>query len=171
MTTFKQLALFYFSFLLLTSTLAQDFTNEYDLSKARHFAVTEGLLLDRSSDESFKNEYFISSIHSEETFEVYFEQFNLPNGAHLNVYEGKDVNGKQLGTFYNGKIANLKGKHLTFEYFPAREIAKGNYGFKGRVKPLNDEKNNAPRAGNPASDCVGAIPLCQNLTAVALGGQ
>lgn len=149
---------------------AQLLPNEYTLGKERHLHVTQGVLYDNGGKNSeLKNEYFITTLHGENQLEVYFETFNIPDGASLKVYRGKDTDGELLGIFHDAKIPNLKGKILTFEFSPSKHLAKGNYKIRGQVKSTPQEKSGAARS-QPASDCVGAIPLCQNLTAVALGG-
>ncbi|HRP39618.1 MAG TPA: hypothetical protein PLM55_08045, partial [Chitinophagales bacterium] len=155
-------------FALYLNSFAQVIPNNYTLGNVRDINISNGTFSDNGE---LGSKYFITTLHGESILDVYFEKFEIPTGGILKVYNGKDANGELLGVFTNGKIANLHGKELTFEYFPPNTIAKDAFYFRGKAKAQQQENNGAARANNPASDCPGAIPLCQNLTAVALAGQ
>jgi hypothetical protein len=70
------------------------------------------------------------------------------------------------------KISNITGKEITIEYIPTNALEKTIGNFTGVIKRTSNGSNQRGSSrSQPESDCPYAIPLCQNLTAVALAGQ
>lgn len=163
--------LFLFSF---SSSFAQSLKTEYTLGKERDFNVVEGYFFDNGGkDAPLLNEYFITTLHSTTDVDVFFEELNIPNGARLNFYLGKNTKGQLVGSISHfDKISNITGKEITIEYIPTNAIDKNIGNFKGVIKRTSNGSNQRGSSrSQPESDCPYAIPLCQNLTAVALAGQ
>ncbi|MFN8281737.1 MAG: gliding motility-associated C-terminal domain-containing protein [Chitinophagales bacterium] len=124
----------------------------------------------------------VSNTHTVNTFtakpgfvlSLYFTQIDLPNGAKIKVYAGEEVNDENLvKTFYQiEKTKNITGEKLTIEYIPSQNY-NNSKGWIAHIDELIPKpENTALRMSSPPeSDCPYAIPLCQNNTAIALGGQ
>ncbi|MFN8236888.1 MAG: gliding motility-associated C-terminal domain-containing protein [Chitinophagales bacterium] len=105
---------------------------------------------------------------------LYFTEIDLPKGARINVYKGEGINDENLfyTFFQRDKIKNIIGEKLTIEYIPS-DNSNNAKGWEAHVDELIPRKDNITSkiASPPESDCPYAIPLCQNNTAVVLGGQ
>jgi gliding motility-associated-like protein len=158
-----------------TALLARPENNGFVLGEIRDLNLIEGRFYDNGGkDSAIINEYFISTIHGGTTeLEMYFDQYDIPEGALLKIYEGKNNEGRLMGVFgKRDKIWNMYGFDITIEYIPAARISGISKGFSGIVRPrANHNSKKGGRASNPESDCTGALPICNNLTAVALGGK
>jgi hypothetical protein len=124
----------------------------------------------------FINNHAITTFHAKHDFiEIYFTTFNIPEGAEIRIYNGKTNHDGLFGVFRKGdKIWNVASADITIEYMPSPENiyikSAGHHEFTGFIRtiPFSDPQT---KALLPESDCPGAIPLCQNLTVVALGGH
>ncbi len=105
---------------------------------------------------------------------LYFTEIDLPNGAKIKVYSGDKVDDENLvKTFYQiEKTKNINGEKLTVEYIPSQNY-NNSKGWIAHIDELIPKPDNTAlrMLSPPESDCPYAIPLCQNNTAVALGGQ
>jgi hypothetical protein len=169
---------FYFVCLLFLffspPSFAQSIKKEYTLGKERDYNVQEEHSIDNGGKEGpLLNEYFITTFHSQSDIDIYFEELNIPIGSRLNFYLGKNTKGQLVGSVsHYDKIANITGKEITIEYIPTNSINKTISNFRGLIIPSSNGSNQRGSSrSQPESDCPYAIPLCQNLTAVALAGQ
>ncbi len=156
------------------SAFAQSIKKEYTLGKDRDYNVVEGHFFDNGGkDGPLLNEYFITTLHSTADVDVFFEELNIPIGARLNFYLGKNQKGQLVGSVsHYDKISNITGKEITIEYIPTNALEKTVGNFTGVIKRTSNGSNQRGSSrSQPESDCPYAIPLCQNLTAVALAGQ
>lgn len=162
---FLYFVLFQFSFF---SILSQPITTEYILGKSKDLTVSKGHFYDDGGkDGNISNTYFSTTLHSLDSIEIYFKSFEIADGAKLNIYTVEGGRPVLVGAFGSkDKIWNIAGKHITVEYIPSLTNHTPSSGFEGEITGPSSRGSRS----QPASDCVGAIPLCQNLTAVALGG-
>lgn len=156
-----------------SKTYSQSIIQKYTLGKSRDINVTNGVFFDNGGkDGHLINEYFVTTIHCDEEIEIFFEELNIPIGSRLNFYEGKSVSSKLVGTVtHYEKISNISGKDITIEYLPTNVLSMTFSDFKGEIRKLTQNGKRGGQRSQPESDCPYAIPLCQNLTAVALGGK
>lgn len=156
------------------SVFGQADKKEYTLGKERDYNVAGGTFYDNGGkDGPLLNEYFITTFHSQFDIDIFFEELNIPIGSRLNFYLGKNTKGQLVGSIsHYDKIANITGKEITIEYIPTHSINKTISNFRGLIIPSSNGNNQRGSSrSQPESDCPYAIPLCQNLTAVALAGQ
>lgn len=156
------------------SVFGQADKKEYTLGKERDYNVAGGTFYDNGGKEGpLLNEYFITTFHSQFDIDIFFEELNIPIGSRLNFYLGKNTKGQLVGSIsHYDKIANITGKEITIEYIPTNSINKTISNFRGLIIPSSNGSNQRGSSrSQPESDCPYAIPLCQNLTAVALAGQ
>ncbi|MGV3611009.1 MAG: hypothetical protein ACO1N0_08675 [Fluviicola sp.] len=93
---------------------------------------------------------------------AFFTAIDIPSGSELRIYKGEDT--LQLIGLYNGtyKPMDVYGKSFTIVYDPKSSVGTAP-GFSGIVQPVPMEEI-IEKATLPESDCIGAIPLCSNLT-------
>lgn len=131
---------------------------------------------DGGKDQAIGNQFTSTTFETEPGFVLsfYFTDIDLPKGAKINVFSVDETDSaKFIKTFYQlEKIKNITGKKIIVQYIPAENNnnSRGWTAHLDKLIPLN--VNPAERVSSPPeSDCPYAIPLCQNNTAIALGGQ
>lgn len=159
-------------FLLLSSVNL--FSQDFNIGSQRNLSTCSVYFYDAGGATGFAgNDYQISTIHAESNacIGITFETFDLGFGAELKIYQGTNpATGILLGT-YSGtnKPPVFSAQDLTFEYIPPI-INTGNIpGWKAYLRCKNCDTN--PVRTDPASDCVGAIPLCSNSTVIVSTNQ
>ncbi|HBX51032.1 MAG: hypothetical protein A2309_06895 [Bacteroidetes bacterium RIFOXYB2_FULL_35_7] len=102
---------------------------------------------------------------------VLFTHFDLGFGADLKIYQGSDTeSGILIGSYSGNSIPPLiEEQMLTFEYIPPFFFMGNIPGWEALVKCV-DCTTDMIRT-DPASDCDGAIPLCDNQTVIVSTNQ
>jgi hypothetical protein len=132
-----------------------------------NFYVTNAVFYDDGGElGNVGSNYLVSSfIGDGEPLELFFTDFKLPNGAVLNIYRGSSLQGELLASFEGGqnqKPWNFKGRSFTIEYIPPTNGASA-AGWRGEIHKLTGEYL-WQKAMLPESDCINAIPICNNST-------
>lgn len=102
---------------------------------------------------------------------VTFESFDLGFGGELKIYKGPNTSGVLFGTYSGTNTPpDIVSEFLTFEYIPPDFYIGNLPGWKALLR-CDDCSNGAAVLSDPASDCVGAIPLCANSTVIVSTNQ
>ena len=168
--------LFLLCYVYSLSSFSQTIIHDYLLGSTSNIEAANGRFYDNGGkDGDIRNEHFITTLHGVKNIEIYFEKYKLPDGSLLKAYLGNDTLAPLVAAFHSyDKIWNIQGKDVTLEYVPPVNNITTAMGFEGvvhEVPPPPPSPEGDGSRSQPASDCVGAIPLCQNTTAVALAGQ
>ena len=177
-TFFGLLFLFFVSNKLFADTLAVDkYTSSFNAcSSCSHQVGNTKFFDDGGEDGIVSNKHTVTTFIANPGFvlSLYFIDIDLPNGAKIKVYTGDKVDEENLvKTFYQiEKTKNITGEKLTVEYIPSQNY-NNSKGWIAHIDELIPKPDNTMlrMLSPPESDCPYAIPLCQNNTAVALGGQ
>ena len=102
---------------------------------------------------------------------VLFQSFDLGFGAELKIYEGNSPdNGIVLGTYSGTNIPPVFiASEITFEYIPPIFNTGFIPGWEASIKCV--DCSTGQLRTDPASDCIGAIPLCSNNTVIVSVNQ
>ncbi|MBU0489331.1 MAG: SprB repeat-containing protein [Bacteroidetes bacterium] len=100
-----------------------------------------------------------------------FQEFDLGLGAVLEVYEGIPGQGGLRKGSYSGTNSPgiVTGNVLSFRYIPSIFPFGNAHGWKAKI--TCGACLNLPDKTDPASDCDGAIPLCNNNTVIVSTNQ
>jgi hypothetical protein len=140
----------------------------FSISDARDLSVSGGYFFDAGGNTGTAGDQYAITTLSATTdcIELTFEELDLPAGAELRVFLGKDINAPAFGIFEHGdKIWNINAPQITFEYVPAPMFTTPGSGWKARIAEIPCDTKSA-KATWPESDCPYAIPLCSNSTVV-----
>jgi len=119
------------------------------------------------------NDHLITTFHADSNcLQVTFEIFDLGFGGELKIYKGNGaVPGTLFGTYAGTNIPPvIVGEYITFEYIPPVFNAGNLPGWKANIR-CGDCSSGGMIMSDPASDCVGAIPLCANSTVIVSTNQ
>jgi hypothetical protein len=147
--------------------------NQFYIGAKRDVYVTRGTFYDNGGENNdLTNKYAITTFHAKNNWlEIYFTEYNIPEGAEIRIYKGNTIEDELFGVFGSSdKIWNVKAQDITIEYIPSQNKNVTSSGWKGVINTITIELK-AIKALMPESDCSFAIPLCQNSTVVVLGGQ
>jgi hypothetical protein len=177
-TFFGLLFLFFVSNKLFADTLAVDkYTSIFNACSSCSHQVGNTKFFDDGGEYGIvSNKHTVTTFIANPGFvlSLYFIDIDLPNGAKIKVYTGDKVDEENLvKTFYQiEKTKNITGEKLTVEYIPSQNY-NNSKGWIAHIDELIPKPDNTMlrMLSPPESDCPYAIPLCQNNTAVALGGQ
>lgn len=160
MTRNNLLLLFFFNVVYFSSVAQQDVT----LNHLQTVQLGSGRFFDQGGENGeMPNEPLQATIKAPTGYiHAFFTAIDIPSGSELRIYKGEDT--LQLIGLYNGtyKPMDVYGKSFTIVYDPKASVGTAP-GFAGMVQPLVLEAY-IEKATLPESDCIGAIPLCSNLT-------
>ncbi len=153
------------------------YTSSYNACNQCQFQAGNTLFYDDGGvNGEVSNNYTLTTLVAKPGYvlSLYFTDIDLPRGTRINVYKGEGVKDENLfyTFFQRDKIKNIIGEKLTIEYVASDNSNKAR-GWEAHIDELIPRKDNISSriSSPPESDCPYAIPLCQNNTAVALGGQ
>ena len=147
--------------------------NQYYIGSRRDVVTDGGIFFDSGGEKGeLRNEYAITTFHATcNLLEIYFTEFHIPDGAQIRIYKGNTVNDELFGTFSNGeKPYNVVSKDITIEYIPTYFMVSPASGWEGVIK-TRLQSIVADKVTQPESDCIYAIPLCQNQTVIVSNSQ
>lgn len=161
----NNLLLLLFTVVYFSSVAQQDIT----LSHLQTVQLGSGRFFDGGGENGeMPNEYLQATIKAPVGYiHAFFTMIDIPGGSELRIYKGEDT--LQLIGLYDGtyKPLDFYGKAFTLVYDPKSSVGT-RPGFAGIVQTLSMEEliaqSGMEKATLPESDCVGAIPLCSNLT-------
>lgn len=148
-----------------SSVAQQDIT----LTHLQTVQLGSGRFFDQGGENGeMPNEYMQATIKAPTGYiHAFFTAIDIPSGSELRIYKGSDT--LELLSFYDGtyKPMDFYGKGFTIVYDPKSSVGT-RPGFAGMVQPVSAGDilvgETIEKATLPESDCVGAIPLCSNLT-------
>lgn len=153
-----------FLFTLTCSTMNSQ--NEFVMGTSRSFIANSGVFYDDGGkDANVSNVPHITTLESlEGSIEIYFSEFDIPDGAEIRIYNGKDTNDQLITIFRKGdKIFNIKFPAITLQYVPSNSNSTGK-GWRAIIFPSIITKGQQVSASKPESDCPNAIAICSNTT-------
>ncbi|AEA44204.1 Ig-like domain-containing protein [Fluviicola taffensis] len=154
------LLLFFITVVYFSSVSQQDIT----LHHQQIVQLGSGRFFDQGGENGeMPNEYLRATIKAPTGYiHAFFTAIDIPSGSELRIYKGQDT--IQLIGLYNGtyKPMDFFGKSFTIVYDPKSSVGTAP-GFSGLVQPI-PVQDVMEKATLPESDCIGAIPLCSNLT-------
>jgi hypothetical protein len=154
------LLLFFINVVYFSSVAQQDVT----LNHLQTVQLGSGRFFDQGGENGeMPNEYLQATIKAPTGYiHAFFTAIDIPSGGELRIYKGEDT--LQLIGLYDGtyKPMDFYGKSFTIVYDPKSSVGTG-AGFIGMVQPAPITEV-IEKATLPESDCIGAIPLCSNLT-------
>ena len=112
------------------------------------------------------------TFHSDSNcLQVSFEEFDLGFGGELRIYKGVSTSTGLLVGVYSGTNVPpvINSDYITFEYIPPIFNVGNLPGWTANIQCVNCSQG--PVRSDPASDCVGAIPLCANSTVIVSTNQ
>ncbi len=148
-----------------SSVAQQDIT----LNHLQTVQLGSGRFFDQGGENGeMPNEYLRATIKAPTGYiHAFFTAIDIPGGSELRIYKGNDT--LELIGLYDGtyKPMDFYGKGFTIVYDPKSSVGT-RPGFAGMVQPISPGEilveESIEKATLPESDCVGAIPLCSNLT-------
>lgn len=163
MTRNNLLLLFFINVVYFSSVAQQDVT----LNHLQTVQLGSGRFFDQGGENGeMPNERLQATIKAPTGYiHAYFTAIDIPSGGELRIYKGEDT--LHLLSKYNGtyKPLDFYGKSFTIVYDPKSSVGNS-AGFAGKVEPtpMPITQQVIEKVTLPESDCVGAIPLCSNLT-------
>lgn len=160
MTRNNLLLLFFINVVCFSSIAQPDVT----LNHLQTVQLGSGRFFDQGGENGeMPNEYLQATIKAPTGYiHAFFTAIDIPSGGELRIYKGEDT--LQLIGLYDGtyKPMDFYGKSFTIVYDPKSSVGTGS-GFSGVVQPVPIQEI-LEKVTLPESDCIGAIPLCSNLT-------
>lgn len=158
----NNLLLLIFTIVVRFSSVAQQ---DVTLNHLQIVQLGSGRFFDQGGENGeMPNEYLRATIQAPTGYiHAFFTVIDIPGGSELRIYRGADT--LQLIGYYNGtyKPLNICEKSFTIVYDPKNSTGT-RPGFAGVVRPVPMQEVAIEKVTLPESDCVGAIPLCSNLT-------
>lgn len=148
-----------FSFKLIAQT-------EFKMGVSRVVTTDKGIFYDDGGKEgNMSNKPMLVTLEAPSgSIEIYFAEFDIPFGAEVRIYNGKEITDELVAIFHKGdKIFNIKYPSITIQYVPSLNPTPAK-GWKAIIVPNSFEKELKINASKPESDCPNAIAICTNTT-------